>query len=562
MGIARRSRTAGILALSFLLLAVVTCPASLAAQRADTTRKPATSADTTRRPFVLDPIVSTATRSARAAFATPNPVLAVDSTEIRTHLVNNAAELLRGLPGVDVTGVGPNQTRLIVRGQRGQRILLLEDGLRLNNERRQQDFGEIPALADVNDLARVEVVRGPASVLYGTDAIGGVVNLITRSPSPTAEPTLHGYVGYRYSGAGEAQKPSAGFTYTDSRFTADVSATYRDAGWYSAPSGSFGNLTLNSALRVRDSGVRDQNYATAFAFSPSRGRTIFARLSRYQADNAGFGYVSGSDLGEVNPTTIRILYPTQTVNNAVLGFRATGLNSPLADRFEITGYTRGNSRVLTIGVTVPEVSPGPGIQSDSRNFTDMKTWGMRAEAVKAIGGSTVLTYGLDGFSDRSTNTDSSSTTITGFGPPMTDVSTTPSVPNATFRSAGAFVQGQFIPTDRLTVMLGVRGQLLQAATRATPGLTDPPVTSNLHTMVGSASLLFGLSDAVHLVGTVGRGFRAPNLIELFFDGAVPEGNGFQVSNPGAQARDELERRRGIKYRRSTSPSKPTTSVPG
>ena len=107
----------------------------------------------------------------------------IDSAAIAEQPPNTATDLLRELPGVDVIGTGTNQVRPSIRGQRGQRILLLQDGMRLNNARRQQDFGEIPALVDVSTIQRVEVVRGPASVLYGTDAIGGVMNIITRAPS-------------------------------------------------------------------------------------------------------------------------------------------------------------------------------------------------------------------------------------------------------------------------------------------------------------------------------------------------------------------------------------------
>src|SRR5436190_1584212 len=94
--------------------------------------------------------------------------------------------------GLDATGVGANQRRPEIRLQRGQRILLLEDGLRLNNARRQQDFGELPALAG-GDVQQVEVVRGPSSVLYGTDALGGVVNIITRGAPQSSAPDLHGF---------------------------------------------------------------------------------------------------------------------------------------------------------------------------------------------------------------------------------------------------------------------------------------------------------------------------------------------------------------------------------
>ena len=74
--------------------------------------------------------------------------------------------------------------------------------LRLNNSRRQQDFGELPALIDVTGVERVEVVRGPASVLYGSDGIGGTVNLITKNRMDLGEgPGWDGLIEYRYSPA-------------------------------------------------------------------------------------------------------------------------------------------------------------------------------------------------------------------------------------------------------------------------------------------------------------------------------------------------------------------------
>ncbi|NIW86532.1 MAG: TonB-dependent receptor plug domain-containing protein, partial [Gammaproteobacteria bacterium] len=101
------------------------------------------------------------------------PVSVIGSRVLQQIAPNTVTELFKGLPGLDVTGTGANQGRPMIRGQRGQRILLLQNGIRLNNSRRQQDFGALPALIDISGVERVEVVRGPASVLYGTDAIGG-----------------------------------------------------------------------------------------------------------------------------------------------------------------------------------------------------------------------------------------------------------------------------------------------------------------------------------------------------------------------------------------------------
>ena len=159
------------------------------AGRRDTTQGPT-------RPYPLPAMVVTATRTEKQVFDVPKPVSVVDRTELREQSPNTAADLFRDLPGLDVSGVGLTQVRPSIRGQEGQRILLLEDGLRLNNSRRQQSFGEVPALVDVTGLDRVEIVRGPASVLYGTDAIGGVINLISRRPTQLG---LHGSLGYRYT---------------------------------------------------------------------------------------------------------------------------------------------------------------------------------------------------------------------------------------------------------------------------------------------------------------------------------------------------------------------------
>ena len=187
-----RSLHVGMTAVTLLVLSPISNPVS--AQQANTQ-------DTTASGKVhrLTPVTVTATRTVKTLFQAPQPVAVIDEMKIQEFNPNTVTDLFRGQPGLDVTGVGTNQARPSIRGQRGQRILLLADGMRLSNSRRQQDFGELPALVDVSSVQRVEVVRGPASVLYGSDAIGGVVNMITRTPDL---PGLHGTAGYRYSSVG------------------------------------------------------------------------------------------------------------------------------------------------------------------------------------------------------------------------------------------------------------------------------------------------------------------------------------------------------------------------
>jgi outer membrane receptor protein involved in Fe transport len=133
---------------------------------------------------------------------------------------------------------------------------------------------------------------------------------------------------------------------------------------------------------------------------------------------------------------------------------------------------------------------------------------------------------------------------------MVEESDVPTVPNATYRQIGAFAQTELTLSDRLSVIVGGRWQNVRAETELTPGLEDEPVAKNSDgTFVGAANLLFKVTPELNLVAAVGRGFRAPNLVELFFNGATPEGSGFQVRNPELQAETSFNMEVGLKYRR-------------
>ena len=199
----------------------------------------------------------TATGMAMDTFEVSTPVTVVDREAIEQRLPDNASDLLRTEPGVDVNGVGPNQSRPVIRGQRGLRVLFLENGLRMNNARRQTDFGEIPGLVEVESLYAVEVVRGPASVLYGSDAIGGVLNLITRAPAFGGG--VNGSVGLRYGSAAESLKSHASIAGASDRFSYGVGLTRREAEDYDSAAGGFGEIRLESGARVVDTGLDDDD---------------------------------------------------------------------------------------------------------------------------------------------------------------------------------------------------------------------------------------------------------------------------------------------------------------
>ncbi len=521
-------------------LAVV--PSTTPAQQAN----PSDSA-AAREPIQLSPVTVTATRTAKRVFETPSPVSVIGARHLSHQAPNGVADLFLELPGLDVTGVGVNQVRPMIRGQRGQRILVLEDGMRLNNSRRQQDFGELPALVDVTGLERVEIVRGPSSVLYGSDAIGGVVNLITRTPDADG---VHGGAGYRYSGSDDQHRGTGWLSARSGRVALFARGTARTARPYDAPAGAFGNIRLADDTPVHDTGVEDASVDVSASYFPSPRSRAWVKYERYRADTTGFGYVDPAAYAPELPF-IQILYPYQHFDKVTAGYRATRLGHVLADRFEVVAYYQDNERRLDLNVFAPfgpTAPPGAGVRVETENFTDLETFGVRAEATKLVGSRLLLTYGVDLFRDGSDNTDASTVTVVGFGPPMSQESAVPLVPNAAFRSIGTFLQGDVQLTSRASLILGVRYQDVHAGTRATRGVDAPATAHTDRTLVGAANAIVRITDQLAVVGTLGRAFRSPNLVERFFNGPTPEGGAYQAPNRDLKPETSLNADLGLRYR--------------
>jgi outer membrane receptor protein involved in Fe transport len=495
--------------------------------------------------FLGEALIVTATRTPRPVFSVPAPVAVVNETTLARIQANTVTDAFRSLPGVDVTGVGAQQARPIIRGQRGQRILLLQDGIRLNNSRRQQDFGEVPALVDVASIDRVEIVRGPSSVLYGTDAIGGVINIITRRADRDG---VHGTVAYRFGEEEDQHRGSAVLFGRSGNWDFDFVGSLREVGEYRAPSGRFGDIALDDDVVVHGTGVKDMSGALRLGYALSPNHDIFVRAERYESEDAGFGYVDPEDYAPDQPS-INIGYPEQRFWKTTLGWSARELATPVMDRLDVTTYLQDNERVLTFDLFQsfgPQAPPGAGVAIATHNFTDLTTLGARVEARKLVSPALLITWGADAFRDDSENTDSSVTTVIGFGPPQTEVSNTPQIPNATYNSLGAFVQGEVSLGSRATIIGGGRVQRIAADADAVQG--EELSSRSETTVVGALNVLYALTGNLRLIGSVGRAFRAPNLIEWFFDGPTPEGNGYQVRSPDLEPETALNFDAGVRYR--------------
>ncbi|MDR2489034.1 MAG: TonB-dependent receptor [Desulfovibrio sp.] len=174
----------------------------------------------------LRDITVTATRTEREVFSVPSSVSVVDKKAMEREPRPTIAEHLRDIPGVEVSdgGMGGGTKRVGIRGESPSRVLVLIDGMKIS-EQKSMDGSMI--MIDPLNVERIDVIKGPASVLYGSDAIGGVVNIITKKGGTEA---LQGTVAFTADSSNDSLTPYASLYGSWKGFGYRISGDYTDAG--------------------------------------------------------------------------------------------------------------------------------------------------------------------------------------------------------------------------------------------------------------------------------------------------------------------------------------------
>ena len=215
----------------------------------------------------LSEIVITGTRVAQPASRALEPIVLIDRAALENSLASDVGDVLRFHAGLDFgRSGGPGQPlSLFIRGTKSDQSIVMIDGVRIN----PGTFGGAPLQNLAPELFdRIEVVKGPRSAIYGTDAIGGVVNLITRRSGPSGVDAMLGYGRYgtgefslaaRYDGGGSVLQAALTGERSDGfpTFTADtVDRGYKNLSGTVTAGTRLGGVDLG-ALYWRAQGTSD-----------------------------------------------------------------------------------------------------------------------------------------------------------------------------------------------------------------------------------------------------------------------------------------------------------------
>ncbi len=444
-------------------------------------------------------------------------------------------QALREEVGVMVQQTSAHQGAVVVRGLTGQQVVHLIDGVRFNNSTFRPGPNQYFALVDPSFVERVEILRGPASAQYGSDGLGGSVNVLpVRTYLQSNDRHLHGEIipvfrtgdltaggSARLSYGGRKWNLSGGGSgrrVQDLRAAGDVDSHAAVTRFLGLPSSILGDRLQDTAF-TQWSGFAQFYWtpAPSHSFMASYARTEQLGGRRYDQLNGG----NGNLINSFNPQILDFFYARYEKQK--LGFLDTlsgtfSYNSQRDDRREQGGS--GN--------------PLAAITSES-NDTDV--FGYQAQARTHIGARQAIVFGgeiydeyIESTRDRFSPVSGTTTAVRGRFPDGTRYTT-----------YGLFYQhGLEVVPNRLRVQGGVRYSSFHYRSFADKNLEDaggqplvPDFRSALQDVTFNLGAVLRLNNQLSLFGTVRRGFRAPNTTDFASVGITS--NGFEVAPDQAGA---------------------------
>ncbi|WP_305806187.1 TonB-dependent hemoglobin/transferrin/lactoferrin family receptor [Stenotrophomonas sp. YIM B06876] len=341
----------------------------------------------------FDRVQVTATRTARAVSDVAATVDVIDREQLDNQLVHDIRDLVRYEPGISVTrsatrfGLGGFR----IRGLDSNRVLIQTDGIAMPKSFNIGSFANANHdFTDLETLKRVEIVRGPASSLYGSDALGGVVAFVTKDPADYLGEGKDRYVGLKFGYDGDWQGLLGSVTtaFGGERWSGIVNVNHRQ-----------GQETGNQGeVRSRD------NTRTASNPQQRDGRSVLSKLvyapdqnQRFRLTVEGNEDITDTDVYSAidrTTTTGMTAHDTQTRARVAFAHEMDALDSAFADSLRWQLYRQDSE---TTQITNEQRANGSRRHREF-NF-DQRVYGLQAVLDKSFDTGSVphaLTWGVDG----------------------------------------------------------------------------------------------------------------------------------------------------------------------
>lgn len=490
----------------------------------------------------LNEVVVTGESHATEISRSPIPIVVINKDYLLTNSATNAIDALTKIPGVTAVTTGPNVSKPYIRGLGFNRVLTLYDGMRQEGQQWGDEHG---IEVDQYGVERAEIIKGPASLSYGSDALAGVVNLIPTRPAP--EGALQGDVTLDYGTNNRQLGGSAMIKGTKKGIDWIARVSHKQAMDYA---NKYDGRVFNTAFNETDASAslgihRDWGYSHV-NFSlyddvqeiPDGSRDSATRQFTRQIDEEGNSQI-------VSPHDLNT-YHIENLHQRVQHYRVNADNhihlGPKGGTLDIdAGYQRSVRREYSHPLLYD--IPGLYLQLNTINFdikyhmTEIRHWN--------------FTLGINGMYQQNNVTAGTEFVIPSYS--QIDFG-----PFAVVRKeigkfdieAGIRYDVRIFNNQQLyTAANPVTGFDMPVSGADTAGATK--VFSDYHTtfqgVTGSIGATYNVNKQLALKLNFARGYRAPNISEISANGVHPGTNIYQMGNADFKPEFSLQPDLGISY---------------
>lgn len=426
--------------------------------------------------YKMSDVVVTATRTEKPLIELASSVSIIDSTEIANSNSASVFDLLKNQAGISFTRQGGSGTlsNIYVRGANADQVLVLIDGVEVNlasDPSGVYDFSELP----VDNIRRIEVLRGPQSTLYGSDALAGVINIITKKGSGRSKLSL-----LTEAGSYNTYKAMLGINGVLDRVNYSITLSRNASKGFSNASAKYGNTE-------RD-GYNFNNLSSVLGYTLNDHTelNLYTRFTKSESDYDQFGGRYGDD-------------PTYVFDQQEFSIRGEGtvklLDGNWKQRFGVS-FIR-NVRKYSFDTSAASHFYPEYIYDYSWSNYDGRRYKVDWQNDFRVDKSNLLTLGAEYELDQSASEYYALNYIPD--PYYPDIASV--IPRRESKTTGIFLQDQVNLNERFFAALGIR-------------LDHHNKFGTQFTYRFSPAFMFW-KTGTKLKGTIGSGFKAPSLYYLY-----------------------------------------------
>lgn len=456
-------------------------------------------------------VVVTASRVERELLDVNMSVSIITAEQIEKSGAQTIADLLKDTPGVEINADGSQGIKRIqIRGENAFRTLIMIDGQRITE---QKSMSGTPILIDPSQIERIEVIKGPASVLYGADALGGAVNIITKKGG---KDTVQGTVSAGYNSSNKGGSASAQIFGKAGDFSYRLGAAYE------------GGRDLKLAHGKAEGTDFESKAANAYlAYDINANHTVGLTADYFDLD-------FNSSTPEMTLNQFYVHVPAWKRTKVGLFDEIRYVNDYLSKVRTDVFYQKSTKTMIN------HVNPAPIVLNDNTADNTLKQIGASIQADWTLGEKLYLITGYDLSYEKLDATSTSDTSVMMGRAGMQNVNKELFYKGDLLTQA-LYASGDYQLTDALTLNLGARYTYVRTnmkradGTTSAMGMTIPVQQSTGKETDGhvvfNAGVLWHPAKDWTLRAAWAQGFRTPLLQERFIDTTMGQASSTLKGNP-------------------------------